>query len=831
MKNPKKTIAKNATLGRPAHTGYSSPEDFKGPYDFEKFLHRDAWGYSVIVQEDEKGKRRDQFFFSKRATRESLDNYADSQIDTYIGIHLTRSKKRGNDEVARICAAFIDIDCYNKGLSPEEAWAIIVKDYIDRVISHPSIVDGTGRGLQLFWLLSEHPKAAPRWKRVEQYLCEIFEPLGADRNAIDLARLSRLPGTMNTKPNGGMAKIIAVKDVVYTLDELIRRYNIKYYNTPFFVPKMRTTEKNKNLPATDKQVSLATRISQATGKPIPDFRSRVSTFNFIRENKHSLPGKKYNFDKQNDASINQLIINDLSTLASLRREPDCHRECLLFIVRCLACKETGDFARALQITLEINKLFGYPHKEDYVISKTASAEKRMQEGEGYRFKICTIIEKLEITEEEQQHLSVLKGSWSAEVKRLSQNEKSKAKYRARQKKQGKQPKSETVEERRKDIEDLLNAGVSRAEIRAKWKISERTLAYDLSWIKKQKNALINAEIHDTNDACTPTNAPAQKETKAQKAKSSKKAASKTHKKTSEKSSKKKSEKIQETPHWLDKTFERKAKAGAEMEKRRKEIKDLLDQGLSHAAIRSKLGISDTTLRKDIARLNEDKWDNDHAEWIPFDDQPFFNFIAQTKAMAEQGADAVQNQPDNQGQSDKNVGIPGVEEIGNLISDLPRNNIPNIPNHPYLYHRYSFTVSGWKEMQLSDLQNFHPQLLQCSPYGTTTRMRARACGGAGGETVAFDDTCGCVADCVASDGVCFRPVGKEQGEDGCASNDVLSGMQSNDSPHPSLPNAPVLADASLPLASLSADITPPPSFFQRWKICWTENGPLWEMVAE
>lgn len=516
----KKIAAKNTTLEKLADTGYSSPEHFKGPFDFEKFLHRGKSGYVVISQDYKRNNKwDDQYIFAKRVTRESLDKYAGSKIDTYMGIHLVRSnKKRGNDEVAHICAAFIDIDGYKNGLTPKEAWTIIKRDYIDKVIPHPSLAVESGQGLQLFWLLSEHPNAMPRWNRVERYLFEIFEPLGADQNATDPARLCRLPYTINTK-NGKMEKIIAVKDVVYTLNELIREYNIKCYD-PSFIPKMKETEKNKNCSATDKQVSLATRISKVSGKPTPDFNNFVETTNFIRENKHLLPSKTHSFGKgvhQNDIFFNWKIIKDLETLASIRTEPDCHHEELLFIVRCLACKETGDFDCALKITLEINKLFRHRHPDNYVISKTASAEQKIREGDGYCFKISTIIEKLKITEKEQKHLVYLKESWVSEGRHLSQKEKNHADHLVRLERQGRRPKSVTIRERRKDIENLLDAGIPRAEIVAKWGISERTLANDIAWIKKEKNALTNAEISDSNDTRTPANAPDQKKAKSQKA--------------------------------------------------------------------------------------------------------------------------------------------------------------------------------------------------------------------------------------------------------------------------------------------------------------------------
>lgn len=155
-----------------------------------------------------------------------MDRYRGAEVDTYISAEVMYGTRRGNSKVARLCELFIDIDCYEFGLTPDKAWEIVLRDYVDAMLPCPSLVVDSGQGLQLHWLLWEHPEAMPRWKRVERYLCKALRPLGADPIAIDAARVLRMAFTMNTK-SGRIAEVIAVKDVVYTLDEIIEAYGIK----------------------------------------------------------------------------------------------------------------------------------------------------------------------------------------------------------------------------------------------------------------------------------------------------------------------------------------------------------------------------------------------------------------------------------------------------------------------------------------------------------------------------------------------------------------------------------------------------------------------------
>jgi len=84
----------------------------------------------------------------------------------------------------------------------------------------PSIVVDSGNGYHLYFRLS-YEVDAKKLKQLETALLEVLKPLGADAKSRDLARILRLPGTINPR-NGRPVRVIAESDKEYDPDELGR---------------------------------------------------------------------------------------------------------------------------------------------------------------------------------------------------------------------------------------------------------------------------------------------------------------------------------------------------------------------------------------------------------------------------------------------------------------------------------------------------------------------------------------------------------------------------------------------------------------------------------
>lgn len=84
--------------------------------------------------------------------------------------------------------------------SPESIWDWALEVLSAASIPAPSYAVATGRGLALVWLHEPIPRAAlPRWRACQHTLYHVLAPLGADRAALDPARVLRVVGSENPK--------------------------------------------------------------------------------------------------------------------------------------------------------------------------------------------------------------------------------------------------------------------------------------------------------------------------------------------------------------------------------------------------------------------------------------------------------------------------------------------------------------------------------------------------------------------------------------------------------------------------------------------------------
>ena len=84
----------------------------------------------------------------------------------------------------------------------------------------PSIAVASGRGLYLLWLHEPIPRQAlPRWNVCQRELWEILKPIGADRGALDAARMLRLIGTRHSR-TGVIVEALTPPGAVWDFDDL-----------------------------------------------------------------------------------------------------------------------------------------------------------------------------------------------------------------------------------------------------------------------------------------------------------------------------------------------------------------------------------------------------------------------------------------------------------------------------------------------------------------------------------------------------------------------------------------------------------------------------------
>lgn len=263
----------------------------------------------------------------------------------------------------------------------------------------PSFYISSGQGLYIIWLLEKTvatQKSKKYWRQIELGLIKLFKGFGADERVKDPARVLRIPGTINSK-NGNMVKIVESNNIRYEMRDIAEYFWGVDIGVEEEKPKINKPKKaNKN--------------------------TNVTTFKSVK-NLHYTRAK------------------DIETLVKLRANKlmEGIRENLLFIYRLQLLMAYTEQEIALNMTLELNKKFSDPLCENEVISATQSAvtnaelyfkfkneyeeekEKLKSKNEKmkitlnkylvnsgvYLYKNKTIIEELNITPVEMEHMKTL----------------------------------------------------------------------------------------------------------------------------------------------------------------------------------------------------------------------------------------------------------------------------------------------------------------------------------------------------------------------------------------------------------------------------------------
>lgn len=295
----------------------------------------------------------------------------EGNTNIYVTPNTTYIPKRKVDNIRQLRALYIDIDSIEDD-----------KNYIfyklfelaeNEIIPKPSMIVDSGRGFHLYWKIKDAPIGALKtWQVLEDYLYKSLKEFGADARATDAVRVLRLPGTINSK-NGKECKIVYSDDnLEYSMYDLREKY-LKY-----------------------KKV-----------EPKKDSKKVIVNSFF------------------NSYSLHSTRAYDLETLCSLRSYD--LKDYRNMIIHCYAYWK-GIYIRDIQeleeVVTELNNKFKEPLKDSEIKAILRSIPKAIEsfidyqqakqlgqvyKGKqvGYSYKNETLIDRLNITLEEQKHLKTI----------------------------------------------------------------------------------------------------------------------------------------------------------------------------------------------------------------------------------------------------------------------------------------------------------------------------------------------------------------------------------------------------------------------------------------
>jgi DNA-binding CsgD family transcriptional regulator len=143
----------------------------------------------------------------------------DGQPDVYLTQNRFSGNRRLVQDVSALSCLYADLDYYNvpelAGRPPE----VVLEKTLEKV-PEPSLAISSGRGLCLIWQHKPvNRMSLPKWNDAQHSLYRSLKVVGADRQATDAARVFRLVGTVNSK-NGAAVRTIHNGGQVYDFEKL-----------------------------------------------------------------------------------------------------------------------------------------------------------------------------------------------------------------------------------------------------------------------------------------------------------------------------------------------------------------------------------------------------------------------------------------------------------------------------------------------------------------------------------------------------------------------------------------------------------------------------------
>lgn len=351
-------------------------------------IYNNEQGYLFLANIDKNGKFKQAPFNCDELIQANTYIINNEGKNIYNTCAIFNNKYRSARNVKKILVHYVDIDNHIQGFTLDQAQELknYLEPYFNTAIPKPSTLMYTGRGIQLqFKLIGAEDTI--KFNYTQRGLNKKIQSLLYKNNAYtllnvdsleDSARVLRTANTINTKSNT-YSKVLYSSEAQYTQDEILRRFNLDYINE-------KGKNKGKKTHLKDLEglnVSEVVRLKQSEQK---QFKSYIKQ-EYTRE------------------TINQERQRDLFKLVEIRNNKgylEGYRNNLISILIPLLTESKANIEDIRETLEELNNAFKSPLSDSELMA-WVNQVKRFKGYQSNKY----IINKLEITEDEQKALSVL----------------------------------------------------------------------------------------------------------------------------------------------------------------------------------------------------------------------------------------------------------------------------------------------------------------------------------------------------------------------------------------------------------------------------------------
>ncbi|MBC2457731.1 DNA-binding response regulator [Clostridium beijerinckii] len=346
-------------------------------------LHEGDDGFIAIAAK--KDKEYVQYHYKVDDLTYNIGKAVSLDANIYITPNSFFMPKRKIENIRKLNALYIDIDYYNieklKSYDHERILAILENDYFGQDVPEPSFVIYTGRGLAIYWLIEPVPiKVLPLWNSIQKFFVDKLKDMGADSKSIDGARIMRLAGSINDKTGLRSKLYMYDENLVYTLRDIQNDY----------LPQLTPYIKNPAYKGKGRKAKVV------------NFYTLYSLHYARLNDILKLQELRSGYCRNNDGKLTE----------------EGQREFMCFLYRYWYCCYCNDPGQALENALEFNQGFRKPLVNNEVEKITMQAEKAYEKWlldspngvykrGGYNYKNETLIEKLNITDEEMKVMTTI----------------------------------------------------------------------------------------------------------------------------------------------------------------------------------------------------------------------------------------------------------------------------------------------------------------------------------------------------------------------------------------------------------------------------------------
>ena len=396
-------------------------------------------GYIQIFNIDE-NKKAKVYNTKINGLRDIVEESAE-QLDFFITPNTFFKPQRQVKNIRQFRALFMDLDTGedNKQFAAYKVFELSEEGLIPK----PTMIVDSGRGIHVYWRIKNAPyQALNTWQELQDLFYTKLKPLGADIRATDGARVLRLPSTINSRNNVECRVIWQDNEAEYSMYDLREEYLHEKYKKS--IAKFNKTDRKVVVNAFFNSYSL--HVARAE-----DLETLVKLRNGNMQSNRNMALHCYAYWKG-------IYIRDIEKLTEVVEEfNNSFNEPL---------KDSEVKAVLRCIPKAIDKFLEYEQGIRCGLNKRVT--KGMKDKGGYWYKNETLIERLNITEQEQRKLQTIIGTGEKyrrnNIRRTPRNE------------EGLTPKQAELKELKVKVLQLKEQGLNNSEIARKLNIDRKKVS-------------------------------------------------------------------------------------------------------------------------------------------------------------------------------------------------------------------------------------------------------------------------------------------------------------------------------------------------------------------